>query len=240
MKLDTNGNLYTFMYASILVIVVAAGLAFAAIKLQPLQEKNERVEKMQNLLQSVGIDASFENAEELFGKYITKQTLVSFTGEEVEGDAFSTNLKAQTKATDENKVLPVYFAKLDDGSVKTIIPLSGKGLWGPLWGYIALEEDYNTIFGAVFDHKAETPGLGADINKDWFEVPFKGKKIFEGDELVSITVHKGGKGAAELLGDTDHGVDAISGGTITSKGLEKMLKEDWLFYYKAYLLKNKK
>ena len=240
MKIDTNGNLYTFIYASILVIVVAAVLAFTAIKLQPLQEKNVKVEKMQNLLQSVGVNATFENAETLFGKYITKQILVDINGEEVKGDAFSTNLKKQTKAKVEDKVLPVYFAKLDDGSEKTIIPLLGKGLWGPVWGYIALEEDYNTIYGAVFDHKAETPGLGADINKDWFEKPFKGKKLFEGDALVSITIHKGGKGAAELIGDTEHGVDAISGGTITSKGLEKMLKEDWLYYYEGYLKKNKK
>ena len=139
----------------------------------------------------------------------------------------------------ENKVFPVYFAKLDDGSEKTIIPLSGKGLWGPLWGYIALEKDFNTIFGAVFDHKAETPGLGADINKDWFELPFKGKTIFEGDELISITLYKGGKGAAEIAGDTKHGCDAISGGTVTSKKLEKMLKEEWLYNYEAFLKKNK-
>lgn len=240
MKLNTNGNLYTFLYAAVMVIVVAAGLAFTAIKLQPLQEKNVRVEKMQNILQSVGIEATFDNAEELYGKYITKAILVNTDGEEVNGDAFSTNLKAQTKAKDEDKTLPVFFAKLDDGSEKTIIPLTGKGLWGPIWGYIALEEDYNTIYGAVFDHKGETPGLGADINKDWFEKPFRGKKIFEGDELISITVHKGGKGAAELVGDTDHGVDAISGGTITSKGLERMLKEEWLFNYEAFLKKNKK
>lgn len=240
MKIDTNGNLYTFLYASILVIVVAAVLAFTAIKLQPLQEKNVRIEKMQNILQSVGIDVTFENAEELFGKYITKQILVNINGEEVAGDAFTTNLKVQSKAKDEDKVLPVYYAKLDDGSEKTIIPLSGKGLWGPVWGYIALEEDYNTIFGAVFDHKAETPGLGADINKDWFEQPFKGKTLFEGDEFVSITLYKGGKGAAVIAEDTKHGCDAISGGTITSKGLERMLKEEWFYNYEAFLKKNKK
>ncbi len=239
MKIDTNGNLYTFMYAAIMVIIVAAGLAFTAIKLQPLQEKNVRAEKMQNILQSVGVEVTFENAEELFGKYITKQILVNIKGEEVAGDAFATNLKVQSKAKDEDKVLPVYYAKLDDGSEKTIIPLTGKGLWGPLWGYIALEKDFNTIFGAVFDHKAETPGLGADINKDWFEHPFKGKKLFEGDKFISITLYKGGKDAAEIAGDTKHGCDAISGGTVTSKKLEKMLKEEWLFNYEAFLRKNK-
>lgn len=236
MKIDTNGNVYTFIYAAVMVIIVAAALAFTAIKLQPLQEKNVKVEKMQNILQSVGIESTVENADTLYNKFILKQIVVNLEGEEIDGDAFTTNLKTQYKAKEK---FPVYFAKLDDGTEKTIIPLTGKGLWGPVWGYIALESDFNTIFGAVFDHKAETPGLGADINKDWFEHPFRGKTIFEGDELISITLHKGGKGSAELIGDTEHGCDAISGGTITSKAVERMLKEEWLFNYEAFLKKNK-
>ncbi len=236
MKIDTNGNVYTFIYAAVMVIIVAAALAFTAIKLQPLQEKNVRVEKMQNILQSVGIESTVENAEIQYNKYITKQIVINLEGDEVDGDAFTTNLKTQSKAKEK---FPVYFAKLDDGSEKTIIPLTGKGLWGPVWGYIALESDFNTIFGAVFDHKAETPGLGADINKDWFEKPFKGKTIFEGEELISITIHKGGKGSAELVGDTEHGCDGISGGTITSKAVERMLKEEWFFNYASFLKKNK-
>ncbi len=236
MKIDTNGNVYTFIYAAVMVIIVAAALAFTAIKLQPLQEKNVKVEKMQNILQSVGIESTVENADTLYNKYILKQVVVNLEGEEIDGDAFTTNLKTQYKAKEK---FPVYFAKLEDGTEKTIIPLTGKGLWGPVWGYIALESDFNTIFGAVFDHKAETPGLGADINKDWFEHPFRGKTIFEGDELISITLHKGGKGSAELIGDTEHGCDAISGGTITSKAVERMLKEEWLFNYEAFLKKNK-
>jgi len=240
MKIDTNSNIYTFIYASVMVILVAAVLAFTAIKLQPLQEKNIRVEKMQNILQSVGIESTVENAETLYNKFITKQIVVNYKGEEIKGDAFKTNLPAQYKAKKEEKVLPVFFAKSDEGKEMIIIPLTGKGLWGPIWGYVALENDFNTIYGAVFDHKGETPGLGADINKDWFEKPFKGKTLFEGDEFVSITLHKGGKGAAVLAGDEKHGCDAISGGTITSKGLERMFKEEWLFNYEAFLKKNKK
>ena len=225
MKIDTNGNLYTFMYAAIMVIIVAAGLAFTAIKLQPLQDKNVRVEKMQNILQSVGIESTVDNAESLYNKYIPKQIVVDIKGEETEGDAFTTNLKVQTKAKDEDKVLPVFFAKLDDGSEKTIIPLTGKGLWGPLWGYIALESDYNTIFGAVFDHKAETPGLGADINKDWFEVPFKGKTLFEGDEFVSITLYKGGKVQLKLPEIQNTVVMLFQAERLQAKNLKKCLKQ---------------
>jgi Na+-transporting NADH:ubiquinone oxidoreductase subunit C len=223
-----------------MVILVAAGLAFTAYKLQPAQDKNVRVEKMQNILQSVGIESTVDNAEELFGKYVIKQIVVNTKGEEIKGSAFDVNLKQQFKAKDEEKQLPMYFVKLDDGSTKTIIPLTGKGLWGPIWGYLSLNDDFNTIYGAVFDHKGETPGLGAEINKDSFEDQLNGKKLFEGTELVSITAHKGGKGSALKAGDTQHGIDAISGGTITSKGLEKMLKEEWLFAYKAFLSKNLK
>ncbi len=240
MKINTNSNVYTYVYASVLVVVVALVLAFTAVSLQPLQEKNVRVEKMQNILQSVGIDAQFEEAEKLYADFVTKQYAVNVKGEEIDADAFNLNLKTQFKNKPEDKKLPIYEATLKDGSKKTIIPLQGKGLWGPVWGYMALDEDFNTISGAVFDHKAETPGLGADINKDWFERQFKGKTIFDGDKLISITIHKGGKGAAKLAGNEEHGVDAISGGTITSKGLERMLKEEWLFSYSEFLKKNKK
>ncbi len=240
MKIDTNSNIYTFIYASVMVILVAALLAFTAIKLQPLQEKNIRVEKMQNILQSVGIETTVDNAEQIFNKKITKQIVVNYKGEEIKGDAFKTNLPVQYKAKKEDKKLPVFFAKSKDNKDVVIIPLTGKGLWGPIWGYLALEDDYNTIYGVIFDHKGETPGLGAEIHQEWFQKPFKGKTLFEGDKFVSITMYKGGKGAAKIAGDLKHGCDAISGGTITSKGLERMFKEEWLYNYEAFLKKNKK
>ena len=116
--------------------------------------------------------------------------------------------------------MPLYISNID-GSEKYIIPLRVTGLWGPIWGYISLDNDMNTVYGAVFDHKAETPGLGAEINRDFFEKPFNGKRIFdlEGD-FVSIAVVKGGAKENDY-----HGVDGISGGTITSDGVTAMLKE---------------
>ncbi|NPA68025.1 MAG: NADH:ubiquinone reductase (Na(+)-transporting) subunit C [Chlorobi bacterium] len=241
MKLDTNSNLYTFIYASVLVIAVAAALAFTAVKLKPLQDKNVRVEKMQNILKSIGVNTTPDNAEQLYNKYVTDAYAVNSKGEKLEGvNAFDVNLKLQFKAEPDKRVLPVYEAKNDKGETKIIIPLRGKGLWGPIWGYFALNDDYNTIYGAVFDHKGETPGLGAEIATEKFQKQFKGKTLFDGDKFVSITVYKGGKGSALKAGDTKHGVDAISGGTITSKGLEAMVKDDWLFAYKAFLEKNKK
>jgi Na+-transporting NADH:ubiquinone oxidoreductase subunit C len=224
-----------------MVIIVAAALALTAYQLQPTQDKNVRVEKMQNILSSVGINTTVKDAEEKFQKYITNQITVDNKGAEVSGlTPFDINLKLEYKKNIEDRKLPVYFATLDDGSVKKIFPLLGKGLWGPIWGYISFNDDNNTVFGAVFDHKGETPGLGAEINKDWFQKPFVGKTIFDKEgKFVSIIVHKGGKGAAVAAGDTEHGVDAISGGTITSKGLQKMLL-DCLTSYEPYLKLSKK
>ena len=166
--------------------------------------------------------------------------LVNSKGEEIKGKAaFDINLKQEYKKDTEQRELPLYEATLEDGTIKLIIPLTGKGLWGPIWGYVALESDMNTLYGAVFDHKGETPGLGADINKDWFQKPFTGKTIFEDGKLIGIRVHKGGKGAALAANDTEHGVDAISGGTITSKALEAMIF-DCISSYKTYLENNKK
>jgi len=239
--MNTNGNLYTFIYASVLVIVVAAALSFTALKLQPIQAKNVMNEKMQNILASVHIESSRDNAHETFEKYITKSFVVNANGEEVQGKkAFDINLKQEYKKDADKRELPLYEATLEDGSKKLIIPLLGKGLWGPIWGYLALDDDYNTVYGAVFDHKGETPGLGAEISKKEFQKPFAGKSIYEGDKLVGITVFKGGKAAApspEVY--KKHGVDAISGGTITSKALQKMIK-DCLDSYESYLEKNKK
>ena len=234
-------NAYTFMYASVMVIVVAAILSFASESLKPIQENNVKIEKIQNILSSVNIESTTDNASEIFDKYIpeAKRITIDNEGNIKEGvSAFNIDLKKEFAKAKNEQSFPLFICKLDNGEEKMIIPILGKGLWGPIWGYIAMDMDYNTIYGAVFDHKGETPGLGADINKDWFEKPFSGKTIFDKDgNFVSITVHKGGKGAAERAGDTEHGVDAISGGTITSKGLEAMVKDNlqnYVNYFKNH------
>ena len=129
----------------------------------------------------------------------------------------------QKELKNQTDILLVSFSV--NGERQYIIPLRGKGLWGPIWGFISLEEDLNSVFGAVFDHSSETPGLGAEINRASFEDPFSGKSIFEGDEFTSIKVIKGG--AEE---DDMHGVDGISGGTITSDGVSDMLDERLRMY----------
>ena len=148
-------------------------------------------------------------------------------------DPFTIDLRAEQRKPLEQQHLPLFFAKFDDSLELVIIPLEGRGLWGPIYGYMSLESDMSTIYGVNFDHTSETPGLGAEINTTWFSEFFTGKKIFSGNRFVSIKVVKGGART-----DDPHGVDAISGGTITSVGLEEMLY-DCLVKYEKYFNKNR-
>ncbi len=128
-------------------------------------------------------------------------------------------IQKEIAAQSKFRKLPVYVCSHENGNTYYVLPVRGKGLWGSIWGYISIESDMNSIYGAVFDHAKETPGLGAEIKEEWFESAFKGKKIFaENMEFKSIEVIKPGTATP-----TEHSVDAISGGTITSKGLEAML-----------------
>lgn len=232
--MKTESNTYTFLYASVLVIVFAAILTTAALLLQKRQQRNIEVEKKQQILASLNIESTPQNAEALYKKYIVESFIINYKGEKLQGDAFNIDLKKELAKPLNERQLPVFYGKLDDGGKKIIVPLHGKGLWGPIWGYVSLQDDYSTINGAMFDHKSETPGLGAEINKGWFQAPFKSKKIFDANgTFTSILIVKGG-----AKKDDPHGVDAISGGTITSKGLEAMLK-DCLSNYKTYF-KNQK
>jgi Na+-transporting NADH:ubiquinone oxidoreductase subunit C len=228
-------NKYIFIFSSLMVIAVATLLSLAATLLQPAQEKNLEIEKKKSMLESIGMPATRDKTEELYDKYIKESFVLNSRGEPVDGiDAFSVVLKNEQKKPLEQQYLPVFNASPDDGEKVIILPVEGKGLWGPIYGYVSLKSDLNTIYGVNFDHKGETPGLGAEINTTQFESMFRGKKLFDNESFVSVHVLKGGAKPDDI-----HGVDAISGGTITSKGLEKMLF-DCIKKYNDYLLKNRK
>jgi Na+-transporting NADH:ubiquinone oxidoreductase subunit C len=232
--MDRNGDTYTFLYAAAMVILVAALLASVAMALRPRQTKNAEVEKKQNILAAVNIRSSAEDAEDIYDERIQNQYVVNTDGEVVDDvDAFAVDLEREKAKPDNERLLPVYECQTEDG-LKYIFPMRGSGLWGPIWGFVSLDADMNTIYGANFDHQSETPGLGAEISTNWFQAAFKGKELYnELGELVSITVTKSGQDAPE-----EHSVDGISGGTITSKGLEQMLLEDFNSY-SEFLMKKK-
>jgi len=216
-----------------MVAIVAFVLSSAALFLQPIQERNAEIEKQRNILASVGVEATEADAEELYSKIITSSFVINSKAEVVDGiDAFGVELKKEQRKPIEEQVFPIYIATFDDGHTSYIMPLEGKGLWGPIWGYLSLMEDLRTINGVNFDHKSETPGLGAEINTTAFESQFIGKQLFRDDEFTGILVQKGGAAPGDM-----HAVDAISGGTITSKALEAMIY-DCLKNYVDYLKKN--
>jgi Na+-transporting NADH:ubiquinone oxidoreductase subunit C len=227
-------NRYIFIFSIVMVVAVAALLSLAATLLQPAQARNLEIEKKRNMLESINIPATSENAEELYDKYIKEGFVLNSKGEPVEGvDAFTVVLRNEQKKPLEEQYLPVFRAEPADGEKVIIIPVEGKGLWGPIYGYVSLKSDMNTIYGVNFDHKGETPGLGAEINTTPFESQFHGKRLFDNDSFISVQVIKGGAPESDI-----HGVDAISGGTITSNGLQNMIF-DCLQKYNGYLLKNR-
>lgn len=227
--MDKQGNTYTFMYAAVLVIVVATLLAMVSQLLKDRQARNELVAKKTDILQSVSIESNARNAEEKFKNAIKASYVVNFNGDKVEGvDALSVDMAKEVRKKIEERNFPVYEATLENGQKKYILQLRGTGLWGPIWGYVSINDDGNTIYGATFGHKSETPGLGAEIDKPFFQDQFKDKQIFDASgNLVSVMVNKGKAPQGAL-----HEVDAISGGTITSKGLEDMLKSFFQGYEK--------
>ncbi|MBN1767732.1 MAG: NADH:ubiquinone reductase (Na(+)-transporting) subunit C [Prolixibacteraceae bacterium] len=224
--MNRNGNTYTFIYASVMVIIVAAILSFTAITLKPFQERNVEIEKKQNILSAINIEVTSEEAEDVYAQRITDSYTINSKGERTDGNAFTIDLKKEQSKPLEKRQLPIFEADLGDEGIKYVIPLRGAGLWGPIWGYISLNDDFETVYGAIFDHASETPGLGAEIVTDAFQDNFKGKKIYNNSgEFVSLIVAKAGENAPE-----QHKVDAISGGTITSKGLQDMLYDDLSSY----------
>ena len=231
--MNRDSNSYTFLFATIMVFIVASTLAFTASSLKKKQDENVRKEQMQNILSTIGIAIDRDGAEELYDKYITEQISLRQDGTvDSKINAFNISLKKETRKPLKEQRFPIYVANVID-SKYYIVPLIGSGLWDVIWGYLALEEDMRTIKGAVFDHKGETAGLGAEITQNWFQESFKGEKIINSDDiLVGISVSKTNNDSKGLDKD-DHEVDAISGATITGDGVTDMILGR-LKYYMTY------
>lgn len=230
--MKSYSNTYIFLFSTIMVVTVAAILSVAAMTLQPLQKKNEEINKKQNILTSINIQSTAKTAEKLYGQFIIESYAVNSKGKIKEGvDAFTIDMKKELAKPLVEQSLPVFESTIDNQK-QYIVPVYGKGLWGPIWGYIALKNDLSTIYGAVFSHKAETPGLGAEINTKDFQEQFFGKEIFKMGEFVSVSVLKNGNADP----DSKYQVDGISGGTITSKGVNNML-QDCLSSYEPFFKK---
>jgi len=229
--MNRNSNSYTLIYVAVMVVVVAFVLAFTAGALKERQDRNVEIDKKRQILAALNIHATARNAEALYEQYIREVIVVNYRGELVEGiDGFTIELEREHRKSEEERLLPIYIAE-KDGKTYYVFSLFGSGLWGPIWGYISLKADRNTVYGVHFSHKEETPGLGSEIADRPFQVQFQGKEIFREGVFKSIAVVKPGRSVEGM-----DFVDGISGGTITSQGVHAMLLNN-LEWYKEFLIK---
>ena len=238
MEQRTDKNSYTIIFAIGMVLIVGALLAFLASSLKPIITENERLEKQQNILYAMGVNAnegtsatfvSTDEAPKLFDQYIKKQIEVQ-GGKVVENDqAYLIDVKKQQANAKNGGVrkLPLFVGE-KDGKTFYIAPIRGKGLWDAIWAYVALDENM-VVQGAYFDHKGETPGLGANIKQRFFMDDFIGEHLLSNGAFKGINVAKG-NADPKNNDKTDNEVDAIAGATITGDGVTAMIKKDLKLY----------
>ncbi|TXE07179.1 Na(+)-translocating NADH-quinone reductase subunit C [Seonamhaeicola algicola] len=249
MSNKTDSNVYTILFAIGMVVVVGALLAFTAASLKPNIAENVRLEKQQNILYAMGVNENDESsavfvdkteAPELFKKYITKQLVIKGGDVSENNEAYLIDIKKQKAIGNDNpseRKLPLFVGE-KDGKTYYVVPIYGKGLWDAIWGYVSLDKDM-VVQGAYFDHKGETPGLGANIKERFFMDDFIGEHLLdESGYFKGIDVAKG-NADPKNENKTDNEVDAIAGATITGNGVTAMIKSD-LKLYKPYFdnLKN--
>ena len=228
--MDRNSNGYTFLFAAIMVAVVGALLAFASTSLKSKQDENVKKEKMQNILASVGVVVEREQAPSQFTSVIKEQLALKIDGSVDESSkAFDIDLKNELSKKVEDQRFPLYVAE-QDGKKFYIVPLRGAGLWDAIWGYVALNDDLKSIDGVFFDHKGETPGLGANITENFFKDDFKGEMIYDKEGNYKAVTTSKSNADPNNEDKTDNEVDAISGATITSNGVSAMLKKGISLY----------
>lgn len=243
MGINKDSNGFTFGFAVVLVVAVGIVLAITAMGLKPFQQENVQQEKIQDILSAINVNVSRSEAKDQFYDYVVDRVALDYEGniikqengklitldqgqEAYEGDPFNVDVQKEFRGLPaEERSYPLYICE-KDGERFYVIPMVGKGLWGPIWGFVSLYGDGETIYGANFDHKSETPGLGAEISLPMFEDQFEERPIFnESGEFASVRVVKAGN-----AGSDPHKVDGITGGTITSVGVDEMLKRTLQIY----------
>ncbi|MBT2161904.1 Na(+)-translocating NADH-quinone reductase subunit C [Zobellia barbeyronii] len=243
MAVNTDKNSYTIIFAAVMVVIVGSILAFMSSSLKDRITENERFEKQQNILYAMGVDdnvdegsvnfVSTDKVEGEFKTFIKEQLIIEGDKITENDEAYLIDMKKQMALASKGETpkLPLMIGE-KDGKKYYIIPMYGKGLWDAIWGFIALD-DKMVVQGVYFDHKGETPGLGANIKQRYFMDDFTGESILKGTEYAGIAVAKGNNDPLNNIKD-DNEVDALAGATITGNGVSAMIKES-LQLYKDYL-----
>lgn len=235
--MNTNKNSYTLIYATVLVVIVAFLLAFVSSALKSKQDQNVALDKKKQILAALNI-RDLDGAESIESKYnevvvadmiVKSDGTILNDGKDKENGAF----KVPNKEISADK-LPVYLCKVN-GETKYVVPMTGRGLWGGLWGYMAINADLSTVYGAYFSHESETAGLGALIAEEKFQDQFKGKHLYAPNDSthIALTVVKHGNVAP---GKQDVEVDGVTGSTLTSQGVANMVQsglQNYTGYFKS-------
>jgi Na+-transporting NADH:ubiquinone oxidoreductase subunit C len=218
--MNRESNVYTILFSAIMVVIFALGLSLIHQTLRPKQIQNENVDTMRQILRSLNIEASAAEAEAKYAELIKNAYLIAPDGSKVVGTEGTQYYDRAFSAISRRDAagLPVFEANVN-GNTIFILPMRGAGMWAPIWGYLAVNADGNTIFGATFDHTSETPGLGDAIATQAFGERYIGKRLFQNGAFTSVSVVK--PGASSLRGE-DY-VDGVSGGTITSRSVGVMM-----------------
>jgi len=241
MAMNKNATGYTFLFSIVMVLIVGISLAFTSLSLKPLQKQNEADKQMVDILGAVGVTTTRENAKNDFPTFVKERLSIDHKGNVLNSasgtvdsndasDPFNLDVKKdyRSKKPASELSFPLYVCENELGDKLYVIPVVGSGLWGPIWGFVALESDMNTIYGAKFDHKTETPGLGAEIKDNEFSDKFKGQKLREASPY--FTIIKGGRKIEDM-----HSVDGITGGTITSVGVGEMIDRTITIYQRYFM-----
>lgn len=222
--MNKQSNTYTIIYIIAVVLIVGSLLALTAMSLKDRQTDNANADKMRQILASVRIPTEEGDVKGTFNSHITEMLVVDSEGKTIrkaegfDAEIFNTDIAKESKLEAAERKLPVFVCRTDSAGIKYIIPVSGAGLWGPIWGYIALDTNGSTIYGAYFSHQGETPGLGAEIEKEDFQERFFGLNVLKEDgAFYPIEILKSEADAAK------NEVQGVSGGTITSKGVGAMV-----------------
>jgi len=233
MKFNTNSNVYTIVYASVMVIIAAFLLAFVASVLKSPQEANVANDKRGQILSSLNI-RNVNDVTDEYNKVILHDLILDVNGQVIKEDGgFEVESKDITAKNPADKKLPLYVAKVNNDTIY-VVPLYGRGLWGGISGYLALKKDFDTVFGSYFTHESETAGLGARIVEEEFQEKFIGKKAFSDSTFQKVALV-----LSKKIENPEHEVDAITGATLTSNGVSEMFQTSLLPYQKFFSANHK-
>ena len=232
-----KGDTYTILFATVICVACSILLSATSASLKKKQDLQVELDRKINVLKALGVQVvnggvkiADSDITKLFQEHITEIVLDPQTGQVIPN---LTSGQLSKDDIEKKRKLPLYLWK-DGGEVtKYALPISGKGLWSTIYGYLALDKDLSTIVGVTFYRHGETPGLGADVAADWFQDQFKGKKVFKDGKLQKIEVTKGAAKNRYPSG-SDHAVDGIAGATLTGNGVNHFLNGDLEMYEKYF------